>query len=66
VQSPVSPVNSACYAMQNIASNPGYFFADQSNGCVSPSNPALTDVIGLISGVANKLQQPRLLPSNST
>jgi hypothetical protein len=68
VKSPVSPANSACYAMQNMASQPGFFFADQSlesgqtNACISPANPSLSGVIALINNVANVLQKPRLLP----
>lgn len=57
---------SACVTLQNIASNPSYFYSDDANGCVSSAHTNLTTIAGMFTNAAQKLQQPRLIPNNTT
>jgi len=56
---------SACWTLQNIASDTTKFFSDDANGCIGTGgNDA--DVVALFKSVADSLTLPRLIPNNTT
>lgn len=58
-----SPAISACSTMQQIASEPGFFYSDQTGGtssCTSTVN-SVSELVSLFNAVGVSFQKPRML-----
>lgn len=63
-----SPHISACSTLQQMASNPRYFFSDGAGGtgsCNSAANP-ISNLISIFQQIGVTLESPRLVPDNTT
>jgi Flp pilus assembly protein TadG len=56
---------SPCATMQNMASDPNYFYSDNASGCSSATH-SLTNLIQMMGGLALSFTAPRLVPDNTT
>lgn len=64
-----SPYNSPCYTMEQMASNPSYFYTDvnsQKSGCTAPENQTITSLNEIFKNISTYLTTSRLLPSNTS
>jgi len=61
-----SAYNTGCKTMAAIASDPNYFFSDDSAGCVSPAHPSTPSLSSIFKNMLPYLQGTRLLPWNTT
>ena len=64
-QSESDSSKSACWAMQNIASKPEYFYSTGSTGCTSSAGNDYDNIKDVFDGVGVSLTKPRLLPSSA-
>ncbi len=69
----LSPYNSSCYTMSQIANVPGAtagtyindptkFYSDNANGCKSTANPNITSLNQMFQSIGYSLSTARLLP----
>jgi Flp pilus assembly protein TadG len=63
-----NPSISACSTMQQIASNSGKFYSDSTGvkGACTSSTNTMTDLVAIFQTIGQALQQPRLLPNDTT
>jgi hypothetical protein len=49
-----------------MASDPGYFFSDDANGCSSPNQANLTKLTQIFPVIVNSMSSPKLIPNGTT
>jgi hypothetical protein len=55
-----------CKAIQDMASDSNYFFSDDGDGCVSPNQTHLTNLVQIFEYVVGITQTPRIVPNATT
>ena len=63
-----APAISACSTMQQIASQPSFFYSDQTGGtssCTSTVN-SVSELVSLFAAVGTSFQKPRLVPDSTS
>jgi hypothetical protein len=55
-----------CQTIQDMASDPQYFFSDDGDGCSSPNQAHLTKLSQIFQYIVGITQTPRLVPNSTT
>jgi hypothetical protein len=55
-----------CQTIQDMASDPTYFFSDDGNGCVSPNQTKLTKLQQIFQYIVGITETPRIVPNTTT
>jgi hypothetical protein len=60
------PGDSPCQAIKAMASDPGYFYSDDADGCASSNGTNYTQLTQIFQAIATSFSTPRLVPNTTT
>ena len=60
------PGDSPCQSIAAMASDPGYFYSDDANGCASSNGTNYTQLTQIFQAIATSFSTPRLVPNTTT